>query len=155
MSPVDEYIAKMKSAYRVNSDEQLASKLGKAKQTIASWRLREAIPDKVVMHMVKKFGLNFASTDGGYEESRFNSDDCIRAAKMLIFASALRDTSLTADELLELGEASRGLGHLLEEEVLNLPFETGAFIDDRYRHFLESFDPQQSKYLTYLGLKAR
>lgn len=152
LSVVGSYIEKMKRVYRVETDEQLAAKLGKAKQTIASWRRRNTIPDSVVAHMTRAFGLNFANVDGSIEESTYSTDDCIQAAKMAVFERFLAQREWTAEERLCIAQASSAIEEALEAIVINLPIESGLFLDDRLISFLEGFNAEAGMFETIIHL---
>ncbi len=150
MSAVGNYIEKMKHVYRVETDDQLAAKLGKAKQTIASWRKRDTIPDSVLTHMTRTFGLNFATVEGSIEESAYNIDDCIQAAKMAVFERYLAQREWTAEERLRIAQASRAVEEALETIVTNLPIESGLFLDDRLIAFVEGFNAEADMFVTII-----
>ncbi|KQX34092.1 hypothetical protein ASD04_17785 [Devosia sp. Root436] len=55
-SEIEEYLSLLKKLTGATSDTDLATKLGKAKQTVSSWRRRGSIPLEVQYELAEQYG---------------------------------------------------------------------------------------------------
>ncbi|TXH81903.1 MAG: hypothetical protein E6Q77_07270 [Rhizobium sp.] len=61
--PVRVYIERVKAAFGVETDEDLADRIGYSKQAIANWRRRQKVPEKASVVISHLLGPEFAASD--------------------------------------------------------------------------------------------
>lgn len=83
--PVRVYIERVKAAFGVVTDEDLAFRLGLSKQAIANWRKRDKIPMNIQLQIAQIFGDDLSFSEKASKLGKFREDEIVYAAAIYAF----------------------------------------------------------------------
>lgn len=121
---VSEFINQLKAALWATSDEELAAKLGIGKSTIASWRRRGSVPDKIQREIYFQYNVDYCLIETG--------KPCILEQSNRLFGTALYAAIMKIGKELdehEIQDAAAWISaheiefraHIVDRAVFNIP----------------------------------
>jgi hypothetical protein len=90
-SIADAYIDRLKSHFRVSSDEALARRIGTAKSTIATWRRRGSIPEQVYGELFEREQIDFFAVIDQYLGEKLAATEAGHIAVLIMFGRLARE----------------------------------------------------------------
>lgn len=118
----DAYISHLKERLGTRSDDQLASKIGVGKSTIASWRRRGDIPDQAVRDIEEKCGLSLSAVCREFLAEALNRS---RIGDMILLVIAMRLSQSLAKNKVE--DWAQWIGASREDVLTEIVARTGGW----------------------------
>lgn len=97
----DAYIQNLKSHFGVETDDELARKIGTSKSTIASWRRRGTIPEAVYGHYFQREGIDYFRIIDEYFAERLS--ESTSGVTILLMIAIRLTKAISEDEYVDWG----------------------------------------------------